>query len=219
MTALILSGWAVAALAAVRCVVLRRRLHLVALAAHELRSPLTVIGLELERLSGPASPRLETQMQRVRLGLRDLDCARSGRRPPLWSGPFDVGELVARAGAGWHRAAAQAGGGLRLHWRAGRTPALLHDGRLLQALDNLVANAVEHGGPQLELVGERRDGALRVELHDSGEGFESSSPPDRRAGRGRGLEVARRAVEECGGRLDIGPGPKVAVELPLANER
>jgi signal transduction histidine kinase len=219
MSALIVCGWALAAIAAARCLILRRRLELVALAAHELRSPLTVIGLELERLPGTCPSRLETQMQRVRLGLEDLDCARTGRRSASRAGSLELGELLRRAGAGWHSAASQAGGALRLRWRAGRARAHAHEGRLLQALDNLVANAVEHGGPRLELVGERRDGALRVELHDSGAGFGSGAAPDRRAGRGRGLEVARRAVEDCGGRLEIGPGPKVAVELPLANER
>jgi len=127
--------------------------------------------------------------------------------------------LLGRAGAGWERAASQAGGSLRLRWGAGRARAHVHDGRLLQALDNLVANAVEHGGPRLELVGERREDRVRVELRDSGGGFDSGPPPDRRAGRGRGLEIARRAVEDSGGRLEVGPGAKVAVELPLASER
>jgi signal transduction histidine kinase len=61
---------------------------------------------------------------------------------------------------------------------------------------------------------------VRIELTDSGPGFAHTPGPDRAAGRGRGLAIAARAVEEAGGTLRIASGDggsTVAVELPLAD--
>ncbi|MBX5469613.1 MAG: HAMP domain-containing histidine kinase [Thermoleophilaceae bacterium] len=231
MTALALAGWLVAALAVARCAALAGRLELVALAAHELRTPLTVVSLEAERLRtlcagcphehGRGS-RVETQLERAKLGLADLEAARAGRRARRAGGAARVGSLVRRAAPGWERAARAAGGSLALDWRAGDAPSEAERGRVLQALDNLVANAIEHGGGQLVVSGRRGPGTLRVEVRDRGPGFGAGGRPNRRAGRGRGLAIARRAVEEAGGRLELvhgAEGATVAIELPLSDRR
>jgi signal transduction histidine kinase len=63
-----------------------------------------------------------------------------------------------------------------------------------------------------------RDGdGIRIEVRDGGPGFGRRLP---RSGRGRGLRIAARAVEEAGGRLRVASdadGATVAVELPIAD--
>jgi signal transduction histidine kinase len=91
--------------------------------------------------------------------------------------------------------------------------------RLAQAFGNLVQNATEHGGGESVAVrAERRGGRVRVEVTDAGPGFRDGKP---KPGRGRGLAIARTAVEEAGGRLRLIQGSKgatVAVDLPVAEQ-
>jgi two-component system, OmpR family, sensor histidine kinase BaeS len=214
--ALGVAGWALALLAAVRVVVLARRLELVAMAEHELRGPLAALGLAAQACARRPSRRtaaaLEGQLERARLGLSDLAAARAGRRTPPDARRLDARAVAARATAGWRAT----GASVRFDWRAGRAAVHADAARLSQALGNLLSNAIEHGGGQVELRGVRADGRVRIELTDTGPGFAGSPAP----GRGRGLAIAARAVEEAGGTLQIASseaGSTVAVELPLAD--
>ena len=51
---------------------------------------------------------------------------------------------------------------LELRWNAGR--AVVNGDRcaLAQALDNLIVNAIEHGGPTIVVAARRRNGRLRI---------------------------------------------------------
>jgi signal transduction histidine kinase len=119
-------------------------------------------------------------------------------------------------------------------------------GRLAQALGNLVANAVEHGSGPVELRGGRTGENVRVEVRDGSAaaprrgvgdrrdrtealdpgGDGGSLAPlgqgrrgDRAVDRGRGLAIARRAVEDAGGSLVLErgeDGTTAAIELPVA---
>jgi two-component system OmpR family sensor kinase len=218
--ALALIGWAFALGAVGRVLLLGRRLELVAMAEHELRGPIGALTLAAEACARRPSRRtaaaLETELDRARLGLADLEAARGGGRAPLRVGRIDARALAARATAGWRAMGAD----VRFDWRAGRASVEADGSRLSQALGNLVANAVEHGGGRVELRGLKAGGRLRIELINEGPGFGGAGPPDRSAGRGRGLAIAARAVEEAGGTLRIASGADgstVAVELPLAD--
>ena len=216
MIALALGGWLVALLAVARVLVLVRRLELVAMAEHELRGPLGALGLAAEALAKRPSRRaagaLETQLERARLGLSDLAAARAGGRTPPNARRLEARAVAARATAGWRATGAQ----VRFDWRAGRAAVHADAARLSQALGNLLSNAIEHGGGEVELRGVRANGRVRIELTDRGPGFTTPPAP----GRGRGLAIAARAVEEAGGTLRIASGEggsTVAVELPLAD--
>jgi signal transduction histidine kinase len=102
--------------------------------------------------------------------------------------------------------------------------------RLRQALDNLITNAVVHGGPGVEIsVALRVDDALRIDVSDSGPGiaeeeleriFETGVRLDpERAGTGIGLALARSIAEGHGGRLTVesrlGHGSVFTLSLPL----
>jgi two-component system sensor histidine kinase BaeS len=213
---LAVAGWVLALLAAARMVVLARRLELVAMAEHELRGPLAALGLAAETCARRPSRRtaaaLEGQLERARLGLSDLAAARAGRRTPPDARRLETRTVAARATAGWRAT----GASVRFDWRAGRAAVHADAARLSQALGNLLSNAIEHGGGEVELRGVRAGGRVRIELTDSGPGFTTRPAP----GRGRGLAVAARAVEEAGGTLRIASGDggtTVAVELPLAD--
>ncbi len=103
--------------------------------------------------------------------------------------------------------------------------------RLRQALDNLVANALTHGGPDatLTVTVSRRATSILVSIADTGPGvpladqqriFETGVRLDsRRPGSGLGLAVVRAIAEAHGGELTMtstpGEGATFTIALPL----
>ncbi len=70
---------------------------------------------------------------------------------------------------------------------------------LVLALDELLANAQEHGGSPVD-VAAWSDGRLVVDVRDAGEGFDAravwrSHPPARYRTRGRGLWIVRQLCD------------------------
>jgi signal transduction histidine kinase len=202
---------------------LRRRLELVAEATHELRGPATAItfavaSLRRENGGERRALRLESELERLRVGLADLDAARSGRRARSRPQPLVLEQLVDRAAAGWRAPAGERA--IRVHWDAGTTVVQADRGRLSQALGNLMANAVEHGSGPIDVRAVRRGTrSVHVEVGDAGPGRRSTAGRSR-ADRGHGLAIASRAVREAGGRLTLdrgATGTRATIELPLAD--
>ena len=119
------------------------------------------------------------------------------------------------------------------HWPA-QLPAVQADAAALeQALDNLVANAIDampQGGELRLTIGERK-GALELQVADTGVGI---APADlervfqpfhttKRTGVGVGLPLARRSIERLGGTLRLfswqGEGTQAVLTLPTAHPR
>lgn len=210
----------IALLALGRRVVLdAERMRLVAEAEHELRGPLQAIALALDAEArgtrvppgagvGSALPAdaLRPEIERARVALADLAEARAGRRASVRGETVRLDRLVWRAATASDLAARRVGGGVHLDWSAGPVAIRASHGRLAQALANLLANAVEHGGGVVRVSGRRTERGIRVEVRDSG--------------RGHGLAVAAKAVRDAGGSLTAtraGSGTAVAIELPLAD--
>jgi signal transduction histidine kinase len=211
-------GWLLAALLLVE---LRRRAALVADAAHELRGPLTAISLGIEALSRQPAARhraeaLATEVCRMEMAADDAAAAASGRRAARGPDLLDLGRLVRSSGEAWQPVARRSGGRVTFDWRAGATSVRADRRRLAQAFGNLLANAVEHGGGEIVVRGRPANGGIRVEVEDRGA---MASGRTRGPGRGRGLAIATRALEQAGGRLasfDRPGGGRVAVaELPV----
>jgi signal transduction histidine kinase len=202
-----LAGWALVALLALACLRLRRRLELVAVAEHELRGPVTAIGLAaaaLRREPGGLRRALafECELERMRMGLEDLAASRTGRRADSRPVALPLEPMVRGATAGWR----QAGRPMRFRWDAGPAVVRADRRRLAQAFSNLLANAVQHGTGTVEVRGSRSGSRVRVEVSDEGP-------------RGRGLGIAARAVEEAGGVLEVErskEGTVATIELPVA---
>jgi signal transduction histidine kinase len=163
---------------------LRRRLELVARAEHELRGPLTAFGLALEsgRRGRDVAEALEAELARARTALADLTAARRGRRSRALPRPLELERLARSAAAAW---------GARVDWRADRGDVIADEGRVAQALGNLLANAAEHGAGAVVLRAERGARGLRIVV--------SNADPER----GRGLAIAADAARDAGGRLTV----------------
>ncbi len=103
---------------------------------------------------------------------------------------------------------------------------------LAQAIDNLIVNALEHGGPAVTVEARREGGRLRVVVADSGRAARPASrretPADAiarlsgRRRRGHGLAVVRRVASAHGGRFALHGsecGSLATLELPLVDDR
>jgi signal transduction histidine kinase len=209
------------------------RMEGVARACHELRGALAAMGLVLSRIetAGRVGPWLEavdalrTQQARALLATEDLEAARGERRePPVEArSTVDVEALVRRCVRTW--GATHGRWRVVLDWRAGRPTVWGEAGRLGQALDNLIANALEHGAGRVTIVGRLASGAVTVSVLDLGDGLRHSlndlRPASWRSRRGHGLAIVRRAIEDHGGRIQLvreSRGTGVQFCLPLAPE-
>jgi len=218
-------GWALTGVFAVIHWRLRRRLGLVARAAHEVRGAAAALSLgaaALQRAPGGLrwARAFESQFDRLAAGLADLEAARSGRRAPPRTAAIPLERVLRSAAVGWRPAARSAGRRLRFRWEGEPAVVSADRRRLAQVLGNLVSNAIEHGTGPVEVTGRRAGRRAVVEVRDCGPASSASSAKDLPgAGRGHGLSIAGEAVEAAGGRLTVARTPDgtlAAVELPLA---
>jgi heavy metal sensor kinase len=222
---------------------LARERRLLSDASHELRTPLSVLRAEVqlalrgERDAAELRAALESVGQETerlsRLADDLLVLARADQgRLPVQPEPLDVGEML-------DAAARRAGAAARRESRtvtADDTPdgavALADPDRAAQALDNMVANALAHGGGRVQLSS--RSAGRLVELHvtDEGDGFPdellgraferfSRGDPARSGeGTGLGLAIVAAIAAAHGGRAGVSNraegGADVWIALPTA---
>jgi signal transduction histidine kinase len=193
------------------------------------RSPLS--GLEL----AARSDGLRLQLARAREALAEIDAVRCGENASQGfatsprrarhghdGGLVDLTSLVRERSRAWSQLAPGYGAALRLAWSTG--PAWVRADRrhLSKALDNLIANALEHGGGRVLVEGERNGSRVRIAISDGGTGLAvapgsiEEAPPS--SSRGHGLAIARDAIQQLGGTLSstlrLGRAG-VLIELPL----
>lgn len=192
-------------------------------ALHELRRPLQAVAFASgPRFAGAGAG--EDPMELAAAALERLDREiNGGPRLAVWGG-IDAAALAHAAVARWQARARFAEVSLDLRWNAGG--ALLRGDRvaLSQALDNLIVNAIEHGGPEIVVEGRRRGGRLVISVADSGCRAPTQTGSGIVAGgrRGHGLALVRRFARSHDGRfvLHRAAGGSVAIlELPLVAGR
>jgi signal transduction histidine kinase len=200
-------------------------------ALHELRRPLQALALSgLVAKGAPGA--VAGSIRLAAAALERLDRAVNGGPNAIVREPVRC-EAVLRSAVGrWRARVVLAGGSLELRWRAGE--AVLDGDRteLEQAVDNLIVNAIEHGGPTIVVEGRRRAASLCVSVVDSGRGSRPESRRDSpaeviarisgRRRRGHGLALVRRAAAAHHGRFVLQRGELGTVatlELPLGASR
>lgn len=212
------AGWALVAVLGSALAFGRLRMRRVEagvrLALHELRRPLTAIAL---------APRPAAWGEQVELALaavEDVEDALSGRQSVLRLQPYSVRPLVERAIERWASAAEsrdQARGGIELRWQAGSASALIDGRRFSQALDNLIANAIEHGSSPVTVIALASEDSLRLIVRNPIASSERR-PGGIVSGHGWGLGIVSAIAVAHGGRFLFDRSGGFAtgtLELPL----
>jgi signal transduction histidine kinase len=229
----ILAGWpltlSMAATAAAQSLRAGRRRSALNRAVHELRRPLQVVALA----SGPRFATAaggDDPIELAAAALERLDREiNGGPAAPAW-GRIDGHALVQSAVGRWQARAKLAEGSLELRWNAADATVTGERPALAQALDNLIVNAIEHGGPTIIVAARLREGRLRIAVADSGRATRPrsrrNSPAEvvaRLSGRhrhGHGLAVVRQVASAHGGGFALRRterGSLAVLELPLAD--
>ncbi len=204
----------------------------IARAAHELRTPLSIIMLELSHLKGVDTKRLEADLRTMSeivdqlLGLSRLEAL---EKPVMR--PIDLAALSADIISRMKGLADSKGQKLSLSAHEGAC-VTGDETALREALRNLVDNAIKHTPSGTEIRVEVDAGGTIV-VEDSGPGLGSLSAEEMQkpfrkgtttsSGAGLGLAIVRQAAELHDGRLDIGPsklgGVRFVIRLPLQDDR
>ncbi len=177
----IVSAWplgvSLAATVAVRGLRSGRRRMALNEALHELRRPLQALALSAPGAE-PAAPAIQGSVRSAAIALERLEREINGEPWRPAQVPISARPLLEAAVGRWQVRAAMAGDSLSLRWQAGEAIVAGNRGELSQALDNLIVNAIEHGGPEVVVEVSSRAGRVRVAVIDRG--------------REPGLEVLRR---------------------------
>jgi signal transduction histidine kinase len=182
-------------------------------AIHELRRPLQLLsfGAGARRIAPTSSP---LELALAALGQLDRE-VNGGASPPSRS--VTIRALADAAVRRWSGRVSRDGGSIALRWRAGDAAVIADPVRIEQALDNLIANAVDHGGPRVLIDARAIGSRLRISVRDEGPGPVRNRE---RAGRhGYGLEVVRSVAAAHRGRFALRSsqtGSVAILELPLA---
>ena len=214
--------------------------------SHEIRTPLNGVVAMADALAGAALPAKEREMVEVirssgstleRLLSDILDLARiESGQVAIETAPFHLGDAVRGVAALSRLRADEKGIALEVDVDPAVDHVVTGDVvRVRQILTNLVSNAVkftERGSVRL-VVAPGDDGAVRLEVIDTGVGFDSSlksrvfsrfqqadgSITRRFGGTGLGLAISRQLAGLMGGELDcestLGKGSRFWLELPL----
>jgi signal transduction histidine kinase len=185
---------------------------------HELRRPLQALVLAAK----PAGDARPDPLELALAALRDLDREVNGVRMESRRRPVEARMLAIAAAERWRLRVAAAGRRIAVRWGCADELADVDPVRVAQALDNLIANALEHGGGEITIEGGLRGGRLELAVRDRGalrpRRLRERSEPRR----GHGLRVTRSLARANRGRLRIrsaGRGTVAALELPLATPR
>jgi two-component system sensor histidine kinase QseC len=199
-------------------------------AAHELRTPLAVLGLRLQRArhgecDWRSIDRDLAQMNRLVSQL--LDLARkenAGRGGPGATRPIVNLSRLAREACAMILPMAEAQGRALAVTLPDTMPVHGDADDLRDALRNLLENAVQHGSGTIRLTAEQAATTITLHISDEGPGIPSgeeeavfsrfhkdkSSP-----GSGLGLAIVREVIRTHGGRVAVRPGPGCVVEVGL----
>jgi signal transduction histidine kinase len=204
--------------------------ELVADLSHRLRTPITALRLDVELLEDPRErARLTGHVDEL---VHAVDTIVRTARDPEGAAPHaacDAAQVVRDRARFWEVLAADQRRALRTDVLDGQAPVRLDQADLGAALDVLIDNVFSHTpagtgfGLAVHVSGDGPGAVVRIEVADDGPGFAPELAERGRSGAGStgiGLDVARRAAEDAGGRLIVGDpsagGGRVVLEVPRA---
>jgi signal transduction histidine kinase len=209
---------------------------------HEVRRPLQALALMAPHPTG-GSGSGESPVEMAAVALARLEREINGERADEVPALVAVRPLLEAARRRWSRQAALLGAGLALRWDADEAAVEGDRIDLAAALDNLIANALEHGGGgRIELAADLAGPRICLAVVDSGRGAgkrsrereallrgreaarrrEVRTPFRRLSGRarhGHGLRLVRRIAARHDGTFALHRGEhgtSAVLELPLA---
>ena len=217
----------------------RAREEFLAVAAHELRGPLTSMRLTLDLMRGAAGPteqlvelvdRGERRLRRLVDELLDLGRAQGGRLEFVFE-PVDLAQVVREVTARMGPDLTKSGSPLSIHVEE-ELLGTWDRARVDQIVSNLLSNAIKFGlGKPIEITVDMVDGRARLVVKDQGIGihedmfekifepFERAVPAQHYGGLGLGLYIVRTIVHGLGGTITVssapGEGATFEVVLPL----
>lgn len=206
---------------------------------HELRRPLQALALMAPGADGPAP--VDGPLEMAAAALARLEREINGEAEGRARATVAVRPLLEAARRRWRGQAALVGARIAVRWEAGEAAVEGDRIDLAAAIDNLIVNALEHGGPRIELAADLIDGRICLAVVDSGSGAgrrarereallrgrdarrrrEARGPFGRLSGRarhGHGLRLVRRTAESHGGTFALHrgeAGTSAVLELPL----
>lgn len=216
-----------------------------AMVAHEIRNPLSSIGLNTELLQEEIAEHLPTNSEEAATLLKSIarevdrltevtdEYLRFARlpKPQLVTEqlPAIIDELLQFIAEELREA------GIKLHDRlqADLPPVKADANQLRQAFLNLLRNSLESmpQGGQLTISSEAADGVVRLRISDTGRGIDPDSLDHifdpffstRENGTGLGLSLTQQIVSEHGGNISCeshpGQGTAFVIELPVATNQ
>lgn len=221
-------GASLAVVALAQTLVAGRRRSALNEAVHELRRPLQALALVTPGGPGEDASAIRSSVEMAAGALERLEREINGEGSAGGRETLSAGPLLEAAVRRWRARAALADSSLALRWRAGAAMVEGDRAALAQAIDNLIVNAIEHGGPEIVVIAQADGDKLCLTVFDSGRG---SRPPSRRESpaeliarlsgrqrRGHGLRVVRRTAVAHGGEFRMrssARGTEAALELPL----
>jgi signal transduction histidine kinase len=189
--------------------------ELIADLSHRLRTPLTALRLEAERVRAVGSERLTLAVDGME---REVDqLIHAARRPvearSLEPDRCDAAEVVRDRMGFWSAVADDQNRPFRVLGTDLRVPVPLARSELAAALDALLGNVFRYTpqGTPFEVAVSRRDGYVAVRVEDAGAGIDDPHRAVRRGSSDRGstglgLDIVRRAAVAGRGTVDVDRG-------------
>lgn len=196
-------------------------------AMHELRRPLQVLALSLpaDRAEEEAC---DSSLRMATAALERLDREINGGPMEKGLEPVEIKALAEASLRRWKPAATLRGRSLQLLWRAGNPTVTGSEFDLAQALDNLINNALDHGGGNVTIEARETGDRFRLSVRNlnglslaHGQCDERPARRQRIAGRhrhGHGLRVVARIVAAHRGDFHLlrsKNSTEARLELPL----
>jgi signal transduction histidine kinase len=197
-------------------------------AMHELRRPLQVLALSLPDEQEEAGA-CDSSLQMAAAALDRLDREINGGAVEESRESVAIEPLLRNVVRCWKQVVTMNGRTLRLRCAARDCTVTGGELELKQALDNLIKNALEHGGGAMTIDAREIGGRLRLAVCDDGSSRShrrTRSPELRerlcgRARHGHGLRVAARIARSHGGSFQLRHADgrtEARLELPLQRE-